>query len=74
MPFIQSNILIKKNGCAWITDFGLPTLLTELEGLTFATSFHARGTIRWMAPELLDLSMSDEAKEAVSSISTADSK
>lgn len=69
-PFIQSNILINENGSAWITDFGLSTLLTELGGLTFATSFHARGTIRWMAPELFDLNvLENELEEAPPCIS-----
>ncbi|KAN0073729.1 Protein kinase-like domain containing protein, partial [Tylopilus felleus] len=38
---------------ACIADFGLSTLLTELGGSTFATSFRGRGTIQWIAPELL---------------------
>ncbi|KAF8437619.1 kinase-like domain-containing protein [Boletus edulis BED1] len=50
-----SNVLIHEGGRACITDFGLSMLLTELGASTFATSFHARGTLRWMAPELLDL-------------------
>lgn len=49
----QSNIFINENGNARIADFGLSTLLTELGGATFATTFHARGTLRWIAPELL---------------------
>ncbi|KAF9233560.1 kinase-like protein, partial [Melanogaster broomeanus] len=55
-----SNVLVRGNGRAYITDFGLSTLLTELEGSTFATSCQARGTLRWTAPELLDLQMSEE--------------
>ncbi|KAG6375774.1 kinase-like domain-containing protein [Boletus reticuloceps] len=50
-----SNVLIHEGGRACIADFGLSMLLTELGASTFATSFHARGTLRWMAPELLDL-------------------
>ncbi|KIJ10920.1 hypothetical protein PAXINDRAFT_16143 [Paxillus involutus ATCC 200175] len=46
------NVLIRANGRACIADFGLSTLLTELGGSTFATSFQARGTLRWAAPEL----------------------
>ena len=61
--FIQSNVLILENGCASIADFGLSTLLTELGGSTFAASFHERGTIRWMAPELLDLRVPENQLE-----------
>ncbi|KAF8838106.1 kinase-like protein [Paxillus ammoniavirescens] len=50
-----SNVLIHGNGRACIADFGLSTLLTALGGSTFATSFQARGTLRWAAPELLAL-------------------
>ncbi|KAN0073718.1 Protein kinase-like domain containing protein [Tylopilus felleus] len=51
-----SNILILGDGSACIADFGLSTLLTELGRPTFATSFRGRGTIQWIAPELLILS------------------
>lgn len=56
-----SNVLVCKAGRAYISDFGLSTLLTELGGSSFATSVHSRGTLRWTAPELLDL-QDDEAK------------
>ncbi|KIK92334.1 hypothetical protein PAXRUDRAFT_147572 [Paxillus rubicundulus Ve08.2h10] len=49
-----SNVLIHGDGRACIADFGLSTLLTALGGSTFATSFQARGTLRWAAPELLN--------------------
>ncbi|KAF9231304.1 kinase-like domain-containing protein [Melanogaster broomeanus] len=55
-----SNVLIRGDGRASIADFGLSTLLTELGGSTFATSCQARGTLRWAAPELLDLHVSDD--------------
>ena len=38
-------------------------LLTELGGSTFATSFQARGTLRWTAPELLDLEVPEDGME-----------
>ena len=59
----QSNVLIRENGRAYIADFGLSMLLTELGGSTFATSFHARGTLRWTAPELLDLEVPEDGVE-----------
>lgn len=51
-----SNVLIDRNGRARISDFGLSTILGEI-GSTFATSSTGkpRGTLRWAAPELLDL-------------------
>ncbi|KAF9233557.1 kinase-like domain-containing protein, partial [Melanogaster broomeanus] len=55
-----SNVLVRGNERACITDFGLSTMLTELEGSTFTTSSHARGTLRWTAPELLGLQVSEE--------------
>ncbi|KAF8834870.1 kinase-like protein [Paxillus ammoniavirescens] len=50
-----SNVLIDGNGRACIADFGLSTLLTALGESTFSTSFKAKGTLRWAAPELLHL-------------------
>jgi serine/threonine protein kinase len=52
---VQSNVLIDDNGRACISDFGLSILLTELGGPNYATSRHAAGALRWIAPELLDL-------------------
>ncbi|KAF8839149.1 kinase-like protein, partial [Paxillus ammoniavirescens] len=49
------NVLIDADGRACISDFGLSTLLTQLGGSTFATTHQAAGTLRWTAPELLDL-------------------
>ncbi|KAF8835788.1 kinase-like protein, partial [Paxillus ammoniavirescens] len=51
-----SNVLIHGNGRACIADFGLSTLLTALGESTFSTSFKGKGTLRWAAPELLNLS------------------
>ncbi|KIK79372.1 hypothetical protein PAXRUDRAFT_161435, partial [Paxillus rubicundulus Ve08.2h10] len=55
-----SNVLIDGNGRACISDFGLSTLLTKIGGSTYATSGHAGGTLRWTAPELLDLQMPED--------------
>jgi hypothetical protein len=35
-------------------------LLTKLGGSTYATSRHAGGTLRWTAPELLDLQVPED--------------
>ncbi|KAF8839143.1 kinase-like protein [Paxillus ammoniavirescens] len=58
-----SNVLINGNGRACISDFGLSTLLTQLGGSTFATSHQPPGTLRWTAPELLELSEPDGEDE-----------
>ncbi|KAF8839138.1 kinase-like protein [Paxillus ammoniavirescens] len=50
-----ANVLIDVDGRACISDFGLSTLLTQLGGSTFATTRQGPGTLRWTAPELLDL-------------------
>ncbi|KIJ09598.1 hypothetical protein PAXINDRAFT_87238, partial [Paxillus involutus ATCC 200175] len=60
-----SNVLIDGNGRACISDFGLSTLLIKLGGSTYAASSHAGGTLRWTAPELLDLQVPDEGENLV---------
>ncbi|KIJ04673.1 hypothetical protein PAXINDRAFT_32981, partial [Paxillus involutus ATCC 200175] len=50
-----SNVLIDGDERACISDFGLSMVLTDLGGSTYATSRHGAGTLRWAAPELLDL-------------------
>ncbi|KIJ07120.1 hypothetical protein PAXINDRAFT_90906 [Paxillus involutus ATCC 200175] len=51
-----SNVLIDDKGRARISDFGLLTLLAELETPTFETSIPRKRTLRWAAPELLGAS------------------
>ncbi|KAF9219824.1 hypothetical protein BS17DRAFT_716225, partial [Gyrodon lividus] len=65
MSNVQVNVLIHNNGRACIADFGLSMLLTELGASTFTTSFQARGTLHWAAPELLDLQMIENAPKVV---------
>ncbi|KAF8137377.1 kinase-like domain-containing protein [Boletus edulis] len=48
-----SNVLIGADGRAYIADFGLSMLLTVVGGPAFATTRQNKGTVRWMAPELL---------------------
>ena len=56
-------MLIDADGRACISDFGLSTILEEI-GSTFATTSTGKlkGTLRWAAPELLDLLDSEDSK------------
>ena len=51
LPKLKANILVSYHGHACWIDFGLSTIIAEKEALTSSTS--ARGTTRWMGPELL---------------------
>ncbi|KAN0073841.1 Protein kinase-like domain containing protein [Tylopilus felleus] len=49
-----SNVLIKDNGKACLSDFGLSRLFMEATGSSYITST-VRGSIRWAAPELFEI-------------------
>ncbi|KIJ07555.1 hypothetical protein PAXINDRAFT_54636, partial [Paxillus involutus ATCC 200175] len=51
------NVFIRTSGRACFADFGVSTLLTAFGVTTFATSYQAKGTLRWAAPELLYLNV-----------------
>ncbi|KIK93122.1 hypothetical protein PAXRUDRAFT_789472, partial [Paxillus rubicundulus Ve08.2h10] len=68
-----SNVLIDGNGRACISDFGLSMLLTKLGGSTYATSRCAEGTLRWTAPELLDLEVPEDEENLIYVIPTPQS-
>jgi serine/threonine protein kinase len=48
---LQGNVLIDDREHAQLADFGLATVTDATRG---ATSTTQRGSLRWMAPELLD--------------------
>lgn len=50
----QANILIDSGCCARLADFGLSVAIDESITGSAAASRATRGTVRWMAPELLD--------------------
>ena len=66
---LQSNILISISGEPLICDFGLSDMLKTVASLvlSFSNEGSARGTVRWMAPELLhsedDIDEEDEDEE-----------
>ena len=50
----QANVLIDSGRCARLADFGLSVAIDESISGSAAASRATRGTVRWMAPELLD--------------------
>ena len=48
----KANILINRDGHAYLADFSLVTAISDQE--TFLSSCVQGGTIKWMSPELLD--------------------
>jgi serine/threonine protein kinase len=51
------NVLIAQDGRACLTDFGLATLVFYTASFTGTSSL--KGTLRWMAPELLSAESGD---------------
>src|ERR1700723_3563516 len=52
---LQSNILVSESGQARLSGFGLASFDDDLLQLTATTNFSdPSGTMRWMAPELID--------------------
>ncbi|KAI9570700.1 kinase-like domain-containing protein [Boletus coccyginus] len=49
-----SNVLIKDNGKACLSDFGLSRIFMETTGSSYLTST-VRGSVRWAAPELFEI-------------------
>ncbi|THH01835.1 hypothetical protein EW145_g6845 [Phellinidium pouzarii] len=50
-----ANVLINNSGSAMLSDFGLSKILEDVSGgLTHFTMTSSEGSLRWMAPELLD--------------------
>jgi serine/threonine protein kinase len=56
-------VLVDTHGTALLTDFGLSRMMED-STLWNTTASVAKGTIRWMAPELLDGTVQTVTKEA----------
>jgi serine/threonine protein kinase len=59
--FFQENVLVDSQGRARLTDFGLATILHATATIATAGGL---GTIRYMAPELLDYEESESTGRA----------
>ncbi|KAF9258242.1 kinase-like protein [Marasmius fiardii PR-910] len=51
-----ANVVVDEQGQCYLTDFGLAIACMTTTLLSRATTYTGKGTIRWMAPELLGLS------------------
>jgi serine/threonine protein kinase len=51
---IQAEILINSKCHACLADFGLSAIIVDTDFIDGLSSHRAAGTIRWMAPEILD--------------------
>lgn len=49
------NILISNDGAPRICDFGISRMLAVSQTLNSSTTGHTRGSVRWMAIELLNI-------------------
>ncbi len=54
--FNQANILISNSGSAYLADFGLSSINDPeiLRWTSLKTMTQVGGTVRWMAPEIMD--------------------
>lgn len=60
-----ANILVNDSGEAALADFGLSSILEDV--VSSGTSTFSGGSVRWMAPELLELSPHDVAPKTCAS-------
>ena len=51
---LQANILISSKYRACLADFGLAAIVEDASSIDGPPTYRAGGTIRWMAPEILD--------------------
>ncbi|KAG6375756.1 kinase-like domain-containing protein [Boletus reticuloceps] len=58
-----SNILIYGSGRACVSDFGLSMVTSDINESSVALTYQVKATIRWTAPELLNLREHDENED-----------
>ncbi|KAJ7301083.1 G-protein alpha subunit-domain-containing protein [Mycena albidolilacea] len=63
-PSCWANILINDGGQACLADFGL-ALAIESQALSTSSAGGTRGTLRWLAPEILDSSRKTERQASL---------
>jgi len=51
---LQVNVLISDNGEALLTDFSFYVVVDASFSMAMSITGKAKGTLRWMSPELLD--------------------
>ena len=51
---VQANVLINFEHRACLADFGLAAIVEDTASGEGSSNYGTRGTIRWMAPEILD--------------------
>jgi len=51
---LQVNVLISDNGKALLTDFGYSAAVDSSFSMSMSNTGGTKGTLRWMAPEILD--------------------
>jgi len=54
MIVFQANVLISNNGEALLTDFGFSVAVNSSFSMALSNTGGTKGTLRWMAPEILD--------------------
>ncbi len=59
MNFSQANILVMDDLCCCLADFGL-SLFVETQALDSSSTI-SKGSIRWLAPEYMDLALFDQS-------------
>jgi serine/threonine protein kinase len=58
-------VLIKDNGKACLSDFGLSRILIDATGSSYYLTSTVMGSVRWAAPELFEIEEEHHSEEPV---------